>query len=131
VLYIYTDLHVLGTTAIRCDQGEDNRRFTFKPEISLLASFEPSFVHASRDEYPPLTALHAAAYAREVAKATTADSGGGSGSSSAVSKVYDSATDAALTIDNNGDDDRNSKSTQYCCTIVQSLSDSRTALHCV
>jgi hypothetical protein len=124
LLYLYTNLHALDTVTVRCDQGEDNRRFTFKPEISLLASFEPSFVHASRDEYPPLTAVHAAAYAREVAKATTAAD---SGSSSAVSKVYDSATDAALTIDNNGDDDRNSKCTHYCYTLVQSLSDSRTA----
>eukprot|EP00953_Heterococcus_sp_UTEX-ZZ885_P002226 1722-Heterococcus_DN1.PRE.1 len=89
--------------------GEDGRRFTFKSEISLLASFEPSFVHASRDEYPPLTALHAATYAREMANATAAaDSSSASSSTSGRSKVYDSATDTALTAHKTGDDDRTS-----------------------
>jgi hypothetical protein len=67
-------------------------------------------VHASRDEYPPLTALHAATYACEMATATAADAGSSSSSSTShgISKVYDSATDAALTADKPSDDDRTS-----------------------
>jgi hypothetical protein len=79
-------------------------------------------VHASRDEYPPLTALHAATYAREMATVATAGNGTSSNNSIShgISKVYDSAADAALTANKTGDDDRTSKLLYTCSTSVQS-----------
>jgi hypothetical protein len=56
-----------------------------------------------------------------MAKATATTDGSGSSSSnsaSRVSKVYDSATDTALTADKTGDDDRTSKWLYTCYTSV-------------